>query len=92
MNERAKITAKNKHVDVLQGIALLGDPTRNKGTAFTLEERSQYGLEGLLPNSVETIDRQVERVLGHLEVKPTDLERYVYLSGLSDRSFQSEFW
>ncbi|WMT79718.1 NAD-dependent malic enzyme [Bradyrhizobium sp. Ash2021] len=86
MNERAKITAKNKHLDILQGIALLGDPARNKGTAFTLEERSRYGLEGLLPNSVETIDRQVERVLGHLEAKPTDLERYVYLSGLSDRN------
>jgi malate dehydrogenase (oxaloacetate-decarboxylating)(NADP+) len=70
----------------LRGQALLDDPVRSKGTAFTLEERRKYGLEGLLPHSVETIDRQVERVLGHLEAKPTDLERYIYLIGLSDRN------
>jgi malate dehydrogenase (oxaloacetate-decarboxylating)(NADP+) len=86
MTERAKLTAKIKPLDLLQGIAMLGDPTRNKGTAFTLEERSHYRLEGLLPNAVETLDRQVERVLGHLEAKPTDLERYIYLTGLVDRN------
>src|SRR5688500_16524412 len=67
-----------------RGYDLLDDPVRNKGTAFTLEERRRYGLEGLLPYAVETLDRQVERVLGHLEAKPTDLERYIYLIGLSD--------
>jgi malate dehydrogenase (oxaloacetate-decarboxylating)(NADP+) len=35
---------------------------------------------------VENLDRQVERVLGHLEANPTDLERYIYLIGLSDRN------
>jgi len=35
---------------------------------------------------VEGIDRQVERVMEHLEAKPNDLERYVYLTGLSDRN------
>jgi malate dehydrogenase (oxaloacetate-decarboxylating)(NADP+) len=70
----------------LQGQELLDDPVRNKGTAFTVEERRKYGLEGLLPHSVENLDRQVERVLGHLEAKPTDLERYIYLIGLSDRN------
>ena len=39
--------------DNLQGHALLDDPVRNKGTAFTLDERRKYGLEGLLPSSVE---------------------------------------
>jgi malate dehydrogenase (oxaloacetate-decarboxylating)(NADP+) len=65
---------------------LLNDPVRNKGTAFTREERRKYGLEGLLPYSVDTLDRQVERVMGHLDAKPTDLERYIYLIGLSDRN------
>src|SRR5262245_47230880 len=69
-----------------RGVALLNDPTRNKGTAFTLEERRQYALEGLLPQAVESLDRQVERVLGHLSAKPTDLERYIYLVGLLDRN------
>jgi malate dehydrogenase (oxaloacetate-decarboxylating)(NADP+) len=72
--------------DNLQGHALLDDPVRNKGTAFTLDERRKYGLEGLLPSSVDTLDRQVERVIGHLDGKPTDLERYIYLIGLSDRN------
>jgi malate dehydrogenase (oxaloacetate-decarboxylating)(NADP+) len=84
MTERVKITTKP--ADVLHGGTLLGDPTRNKGTAFTLEERSRYGLEGLLPYSVDTIEHQVERVLGHLEAKPSDLERYIYLTGLVDRN------
>ena len=70
----------------LRGLALLNDPVLNKGTAFTLEERRQYGLEGLLPHAVETIDRQVERVLDHLDAKTSDLERYIYLIGLSDRN------
>jgi malate dehydrogenase (oxaloacetate-decarboxylating)(NADP+) len=70
----------------LQGQALLADPVRNKGTAFTLEERRKYGLEGLLPPSVENLDRQLERVLEHLAAKPSDLERYIYLVGLADRN------
>jgi malate dehydrogenase (oxaloacetate-decarboxylating)(NADP+) len=72
--------------DNLQGQALLNDPARNKGTAFTLEERRKYGLEGLLPNAVESLDRQVERAMQHLDAKPTDLERYIYLIGLADRN------
>src|ERR1700758_3278034 len=86
MTEQVKITTKTKPMDVLHGAALLGDPIRNKGTAFTREERSLYGLEGLLPYSVDTIDQQVERVLEHLDAKPTDLERYIYLTGLEDRN------
>jgi malate dehydrogenase (oxaloacetate-decarboxylating)(NADP+) len=86
MPQLAKTTTKTRSVDVRRGVELLEDATRNKGTAFTSEERHRYGLEGLLPHSVETIDRQVERVLGHLEAKPSDLERYIYLIGLSDRN------
>ncbi len=70
----------------LTGQALLDDPAGSKGTAFTAGERAKYRLEGLLPHAVETLDRQVERVMGHLEAKPTDLERYVYLIGLADRN------
>jgi hypothetical protein len=72
--------------DNLQGQALLNDPVRNKGTAFTLEERREYGLEGLLPQAVESLHRQLERVMQHLDAKPNDLERYVYLIGLADRN------
>jgi malate dehydrogenase (oxaloacetate-decarboxylating)(NADP+) len=68
------------------GLALLDDPISNKGTAFTVKERAEFGLEGLLPPSVESLDRQVERVMHHLDAKPTDLERYIYLTGLVDRN------
>lgn len=44
-----------------RGQALLNDPARNKGTAFTAEERRKYGLEGLLPPAVTTIELQVAR-------------------------------
>jgi malate dehydrogenase (oxaloacetate-decarboxylating)(NADP+) len=70
----------------LRGLEVLDNPILNKGTAFTEEEREQLGLVGLLPDSVEDIDRQLERVLGHLQEKPTDLERYIYLIGLCDRN------
>ncbi len=66
------------------GLPLLDDPLRNKGTAFTAEERRTSGLEGLLPAAVETLERQVERVLGHLQAKPTELEQYIYLQDLCD--------
>jgi malate dehydrogenase (oxaloacetate-decarboxylating)(NADP+) len=70
----------------LRGIDVLNNPVLNKGTAFNEQEREKLGLVGLLPPSIESIDRQVERVLGHLEQKPSDLERYIYLIGLEDRN------
>jgi len=79
-------TETPQHADGSKGFALLDDPIRNKGTAFTAEERRRLGLEGLLPHAAETLDRQVERVMGHLDGKPNDLERYIYLIGLSDRN------
>jgi malate dehydrogenase (oxaloacetate-decarboxylating)(NADP+) len=78
--------ARSKPPEAPHGAALLDDPVRNKGTAFTAAERRALGLEGLLPQAVESLDRQVERVMLHLAAKPTDLERYIYLIGLADRN------
>ncbi|HWU91159.1 MAG TPA: NAD-dependent malic enzyme [Kofleriaceae bacterium] len=69
----------------LTGIFLLDDYRHNKETAYTQEEREALGLVGLLPAAVETIERQVERVLMQLALKPNDLERYIYLNDLADR-------
>lgn len=66
--------------------AFLNDSRVNKGTAFTESERQALGLEGLLPTSVETLDKQVMRVLGHLSSKPSDLEQFIYLQELCDRN------
>jgi malate dehydrogenase (oxaloacetate-decarboxylating)(NADP+) len=68
------------------GINLLRDPTLNKGTAFTEEERKALGLEGLLPPYVNSLETQVIRVMENFHKKPTDLERYIYLMSLQDRN------
>jgi malate dehydrogenase (oxaloacetate-decarboxylating)(NADP+) len=76
--------ARPQHVT--GGLARLDSPALNKGTAFTAEERRAYGLEGLLPPAVESLDRQLERALQHLDAKPTDLERSIDLIALADRN------
>ncbi|QXQ06183.1 NAD-dependent malic enzyme [Sphingosinicellaceae bacterium] len=67
-------------------LALTNDPRRNKGTAFSLVEREANGLVGLLPHSVETLEHQLHRAMEHLALKSSDLERYIYLTGLLDRN------
>ncbi|MBV9668746.1 MAG: NAD-dependent malic enzyme [Nitrososphaeraceae archaeon] len=67
-----------------KGIKLLETSALNKGTAFTDAERAAFGLEGLLPPSVENIDQQERRILQQLGQKPTDLERYIFLIQLFD--------
>nr|WP_264190362.1 hypothetical protein [Microbulbifer variabilis] len=66
------------------GIKLLHDPSTNKGTAFTEAERSKFGLNGLIPDALETIETQVERVMMQLSHKHSDIDRFVYLTGLLD--------
>jgi malate dehydrogenase (oxaloacetate-decarboxylating)(NADP+) len=68
------------------GPDLLSDPVATHGTAFTIEERREHGLEGLLPHAVETLTRQAERIAQQLELKLTDLDRYIYLTELCDRN------
>jgi malate dehydrogenase (oxaloacetate-decarboxylating)(NADP+) len=51
--------------------------------------RAAFGLEGLLPLSVETIDQQQRRIVQQLGQKPTDLERYIFLSRFKPDSFLS---
>ena len=81
-----EIIATEPAADFYRGVKLLHDPLRNKGTAFTEEERDRLGLRGLLPPKVCTQDEQVLRVLDNLQRKSTDLERYIYLIALQDRN------
>ena len=69
-----------------KGVALLRDPTLNKGTAFTEKERDAFGLRGLLPPHVWTQDDQVARMLENLRRLPNELERYIALRALLDRN------
>jgi len=69
---------------VPRGADLLHDPRLNKSTAFTEAERQALGLVGLVPEGMDTEERQLHRVHLQLGQKTTDLERYVYLSSLQD--------
>src|SRR6201985_1461946 len=66
------------------GMDLLNRQGLNKGTAFTEEERTKFGLQGLLPPHVETLDEQVVRAYGAFQGKDNDLERHIYLRALQD--------
>ena len=68
----------------IRGLQLLHDPLLNKSTAFTETEREELDLIGLLPAGVDTEDNQVRRALQQIGLKPTDLERYIYLTSLAD--------
>ena len=69
-----------------RGMALLRDPSLNKGSAFTLRERDMLGLYGLLPPHVSSQEEQVERVLENFRRIESPLERYIMLQSLQDRN------
>src|SRR6266705_1706010 len=70
--------------DFPRGTDLLNTPLLNKGTAFTEEERTRFGLQGLLPPHVETLDEQAVRAYEAFQKKDNDLERHIYLRALQD--------
>jgi len=69
-----------------RGVALLREPTLNKGTAFTEAERDTLGLRGLLPPHVSTQEEQVSRVLENFRRLQTPLAKYIMLESLLDRN------
>ena len=70
--------------DIPRGMNLLDAPLLNKGTAFTQTERTRFGLHGLLPAEVETLEQQVVRAYEAYQRKDEDLERHIYLRALQD--------
>ncbi|MEL6870278.1 MAG: NAD-dependent malic enzyme [Pseudomonadota bacterium] len=69
-----------------RGVDLLRDATRNKSTAFTMQEREELGLRGLLPPTVNTQQQQLSRILSNIRRKAYDIERYIALRALQVRS------
>ena len=65
---------------------LLNDPFLNKGTAFTMEEREEYNLTGLLPSFVQTIEEQARQAYGNVCKKTSDIEKRHYLMDIFGRN------
>ncbi|MDT4331376.1 NAD-dependent malic enzyme [Methylomonas sp. MED-D] len=70
----------------IRGIALLRLPATNKGTAFTIEERIELGVDGLLPPRVTDLNRQLDRLYANYLKQPSDLAKYQFLRATQERS------
>ncbi len=70
----------------LQGRALLSDSRWNKGSAFTKKEREEFGLVGLLPPHISTIEEQLKRRYETFLTKTTDIAKYIFLVDLQERN------
>jgi malate dehydrogenase (oxaloacetate-decarboxylating) len=80
------LTGEDYYEIYVRGRQLLNDSHLNKGSAFTAEERLSLGLDGMVRAGVSTLDSQAERTYHAYQRKSDDLERYIYLAGLQDRS------
>ena len=63
----------------MRGYDILNNPFKNKGTAFTQEERQELGLVGLLPPYVQTLEEQAAQTYAHMHQKANDLEKRLFL-------------
>ena len=66
------------------GPVLLEFPLLNKGSAFSMEERSSFNLLGLLPEVVETIEEQAERAWIQYQGFKTEIDKHIYLRNIQD--------
>src|SRR3984957_14748955 len=65
---------------------LINQPMLNKGTSFTDEERDVFGLHGLLPPHISTLESQIKRRLRALDGLPAGFEQYAFLRELQDNN------
>jgi len=85
----SSVLARDTEVGIatsLRGQLLLDNPLSNKGSAFSIDERRELGLIGLLPAHFSTIEEQLTRTYENYQRKQSDLGRYVFLTALQDRN------
>ena len=64
------------------GPVLLEFPLLNIGTAFSVEERRNFHLLGLLPAVVETIEEQAERAWIQYQGFKREIDKHIYLRNI----------
>jgi malate dehydrogenase (oxaloacetate-decarboxylating) len=85
MNEQLQQTASHKARRIsLSGFNLLNSPRLNKGTAFSDHERDIFGLHGLLPPHVGSLDEQIERRMQAFREQPNSFHKYSFLRELQN--------
>jgi malate dehydrogenase (oxaloacetate-decarboxylating) len=70
----------------MRGHVLLDTPLLNKGSAFSEDERRDFGLLGLLPFHSSTTEEQLARTYENYKTKESEVERYIFLTALQDRN------
>ncbi len=70
----------------LRGFKLLGARLFTKDMAFRQDERETFGLSGMLPDRVQSIEEQVQLEWEHVSRKGDALEQYIGLAALQDRN------
>lgn len=68
----------------MSGFTVLNNPFINKGTGFSNKEREEFGLQGMLPEAVQTLDEQVDQAYGQYSEKTSNLERRLFLMQIFD--------
>lgn len=86
-----KVNRDNKTDELYVETSLSGKPLLtvaqlNKGTAFTPEERKEFGLLGKLPHRVETLEEQVQRAYLQFSSYTNRLQQNIYLNNLHDKN------
>ncbi|KAF2970052.1 hypothetical protein GQX73_g3566 [Xylaria multiplex] len=68
------------------GTVLLNTPYFNRGSAHSAEEREEFNLTGLLPQSVQTLEQQVKRAYQQYSTRPDDLAKNTFLTSLKEQN------
>lgn len=66
----------------MRGVNVLRNPWFNKSSTFTEEERDRYGLRGLLPPRVSSVEEQTSRLEEVIASQTTPLGKYLILDGI----------
>lgn len=70
----------------ISGLQRFRSKRYNKGLGFSIQERQILGIHGLLPAVVKSEEEQVNHCIILLDRLENELDKYMYLTGLSERN------